>query len=111
VSVLKLTEAENGETIHVRSGDVIELRLPENATTGYRWEVTSEAGLVEEEVAALPSISDIPEPPVVGGGGLRVFRFRPRPVGVGRLELKLWRPFEGEASVTNRFSVEITILD
>jgi len=32
-----LTEVDDGRTIAAKVGDTIELVLPENATTGYRW--------------------------------------------------------------------------
>ena len=36
-------ESADGTTIALRVGDVLELRLPENASTGYRWQVRENA--------------------------------------------------------------------
>ena len=36
-----LTEASNGAAVEIRNGDAIEVMLPENATTGFRWQVVS----------------------------------------------------------------------
>ena len=36
-SMLALTEADADKTIDVAAGDTVEIQLPENATTGYRW--------------------------------------------------------------------------
>jgi predicted secreted protein len=34
-----LSKADDGRTVATRTGDEIVVRLAENATTGYRWEV------------------------------------------------------------------------
>ena len=107
-----LTEASNGQAIEVRKGDRIDLTLHENATTGFRWQVVRSDGLVEEPAADQESLPRVPEEhPQVGAGGTRVFRFRARTPGRGRLELKLWRDFEGEPSVSKRFGSDVTIAD
>jgi inhibitor of cysteine peptidase len=107
-----LTEADNGRAIEIRRGDVIDLRLRENPTTGFRWQVVRADGLDEEPVAAdeTPRAGE-PGQPQIGAGGVRTLRFRARSPGTGRLELKLWRAFEGDSSVVNRFTADITIAD
>lgn len=107
-----LTEASNGEAVAIRNGDAIELMLPENATTGFRWQVVRADGLVEEAPADHESPPRAPEEQQrIGAGGTRRIRFRARTPGTGRLELKLWREFEGEPSVSKRFVSEVTIAD
>ena len=34
-----VTEVDNGTTVEVHVGETLVLRLPENATTGYRWAI------------------------------------------------------------------------
>ena len=36
-----MTEADNGKTVEIAVGDSVELSLPENASTGYRWAIES----------------------------------------------------------------------
>jgi inhibitor of cysteine peptidase len=107
-----LTETDNGGAIEVRQGDVIDLQLRENPTTGFRWQVVRADGLDEEPLAAdaTPQGGE-PGQPRIGAGGVRTLRFRARAPGSGRLELKLWRAFEGESSVVDRFTADITIAD
>jgi len=112
VSTITVTEANNGQAIAVRQDDAIDLGLHENATTGFRWQVVQADGLVEEPAPEEAHPARVPErPPLVGAGGIRSFRFRARTPGTGRLELKLWRAFEGESSVLTRFVVDVTISD
>jgi inhibitor of cysteine peptidase len=107
-----LTEANNGQAIRIRQGDTVELQLRENPTTGFRWQVVRADGLVEEAAADKGREAVVPgQHPQMGAGGVRAFRFRARTPGTGRLELKLWREFEGESSVVNRFAGDITIAD
>jgi inhibitor of cysteine peptidase len=107
-----LTEASNGEAIEIRKGDTIDLSLHENATTGFRWQVVRADGLVEESAADQEPPPHVPEEHhQLGAGGARRFRFCARTPGTGRLELKLWREFEGEPSVSKRFGSDITIAD
>jgi inhibitor of cysteine peptidase len=109
---VSLSEGNNGETVAVRRGDTLDLRLSENPSTGFRWKVVRADRLSEEEPA--PDSTEVPardSQSQVGRGGLRVFRFRAIAPGDGRLELKLWREFEGDASVLRRFAIGLTVAD
>jgi predicted secreted protein len=94
--------AQDGE-VRVGLGDDVVLRLPENATTGYRWHVESLQGGLE--VAA----SDYAPPggPLPGAGGTRELRLRPTEAGQGRLELVLRQPW-GE-DVAERHALRVTV--
>ena len=107
---VSLTEANTGEPIEVRQGDEIILRLPENPTTGYRWHIHRADGIIEQGVAQ-PQADSHPSDPNTqfGRGGIREFRFRAQAPGAGRLELKHWREWEGEGSVTKRFTADIQV--
>jgi inhibitor of cysteine peptidase len=108
---MTLTESNDGEVIRVRVKEEIELRLPENPTTGFRWSVVRSDRLVEEPVESGAPQTRPAQPTLIGAGGIRTFRFRPRETGTGRLELKLWREFEGDSSVVRRFAVDVTVED
>jgi inhibitor of cysteine peptidase len=100
-----LTRAEDGRTVTARPGDEIVVRLAENATTGYRWEVDRAEGPI------LPVADEYHLDPDVqfGSGGTRELRLRATGPGTARLELKHWQPWEGEASVVDRFRTQVEI--
>ena len=101
--MLMLTEQDNGRRIPAHVGDVIELRLPETATSGYRWAPDGvDAGVLDlaEQTARYPDTAP-------GAGGEAIFRFRVVGAGAGTLSLKSWRGWEGEASIQRRFTVTI----
>ena len=115
MAIVVLNQGNNGETVNVRPGDQITVRLPENATTGYRWHIERAEGLTEDETASSPSApaaaSTPDEPnPTMGRGGVREFHFRTPNVGQGRLILKYYREWEGPDSALENFAVELDVL-
>jgi inhibitor of cysteine peptidase len=103
-----LLQTDNGKTIQLPTGDRVTVSLDENPTTGYRWAIqTMTAPLLELESSdyAPPSGS------AVGTGGMRRMVFAIRQAGMARLELKLWREWEGDTSVVERYAVIFDIRD
>lgn len=101
--MLTLTAADNGRHVAARVNEVIELRLAENATTGYRWEPDHyDGGLLQwlETTALYPEGA-------VGAGGEAVFRFKVVAAGSGVLALKYWRHWEGTGSIVQRYAVTV----
>src|SRR5262245_60862665 len=60
-----LTDTDNGRTIDLRVGDDALLRLPENATTGYRWAVDA----ANESLVEIKEGRYFPASDAVGSGG------------------------------------------
>jgi inhibitor of cysteine peptidase len=100
-----LTTADNGTTIEVHPGDEIIVRLDENPTTGYRWQVDRIDGPLEP----IGDSYQMSAPGTIGGGGTHDFRFRATTPGPAHLTLKHLRSWEGDASITERFSATITV--
>jgi inhibitor of cysteine peptidase len=69
---LVFTEAQSGDTVTAAVGDVIEVRVAENPSTGYQWTFTASGGLGSHGDAFIsPSAS----PQVVGAPGTREVTF------------------------------------
>jgi inhibitor of cysteine peptidase len=107
--VVVLTSVDNGRTLEVGVDTIIEVRLDENPTTGYRW------ALVEPETEGVVPLQDtsfvLAEKPLVGQGGTRVFIYRALAPGRQEIRLKHWQEWEGEKSVTERFTVFVTVVE
>lgn len=105
METLILTDADAGKTIRTTIPAEIVVRLPENPTTGFRWDVDDidpgTPGLVE-------STSESGTSGQAGAARTRVMRFELHAPGELHLQLKEWRPWEGDASVRQRYRVEIT---
>jgi inhibitor of cysteine peptidase len=105
LATLTLTGADDGRAVDVHLGDEVVVSLPENPTTGFRWEVAALRGvqLVGEASFRLA------EPVALGSGGNRTFRFTASDVGLGRIELIHRRSWEGDATALGRFAVDVAI--
>ena len=105
MSETKVTAADNGREIEIAPGEEVVVELAENATTGYRWAVDGPlpAGL------SLSASDYEPGGSAPGAGGTRRLRLHAAGSGSGALSLKLWREWQGDGSVTQRFSVTVTV--
>jgi len=106
MSAITLTEADNGKVIDVSQGDTITIQLPENPTTGFRWAVDK---LDDQVVAMGQDDYAAATGGGIGGGGTHRFTLKAARSGTAQLRLKLWREWEGDASIRNRFDVTIRV--
>jgi len=84
------SEADNGKTIFVARGGVIELRLASNPSTGTSWNILSNRGLTRD---GEPTYEPTPvAAKTVGSGGFSLFRFRPTKADTGEIALDLRAP-------------------
>jgi len=89
----------------VRAGDDLVVELPENATTGFRWQVTGLDGL------ELTGDDYTPAPTVMAGdGGTRILRLRAEKAGEGRLELVYRQPWGAEGEEAGEYSLRVTVV-
>jgi inhibitor of cysteine peptidase len=101
-----LSEADDGRVIRLAPGESIEVLLPENATTGFRWSLDRTV----EPVLHLAHESAVPARGAgVGAGGARRFRFGADQIGDTELRLELSRAWEGRGSTTKRFGVRVEV--
>lgn len=101
-----LTRADQGKTVVAHVGDQITLQLDENPSTGYQWSIVQ----TDNQVLELQHSTYTPTPSgLVGSGGTRLFTFVAKKPGTVHLQLKLWRSFEGDASISDRYSVMLQI--
>ena len=100
-----ITEAQTGSTVPAMVGDVIAVVLPEIPTSGYRWSLENGN---EDELEPVDSAFHPAEGAGLDGGGTRVFRFEVRGPGRAHIRLKLWRAWEGERSIRERFEAWVS---
>src|SRR5262245_6829051 len=102
---LILTEADDGKTISPALGAVFVVTLPENASTGFRWEPDG----LDMMMIDVVDVTHLPRSATVGGGGNARWTLRTKKPGNTQVRFKLWRPWEGEASIQKRFGVTLAI--
>jgi len=100
-----ITQTENGKSVQAHSGNTIVIQLDENASTGYTWAVSkTDATILTLQTSTYTASGNVP-----GRGGTRVFTFLAKKPGTVHLQLKYWRSFVGDSSVTERYSATIEI--
>ncbi len=106
VSVATLTQTDNGKNIKIRLGDRVVVNLKENPTTGYQWTVAQNNSdvlkLESSDYAPLPGRGE-------GKGGQRTFTFTAQKVGSATPHFKLWREWQGDKSIVDRFAVTVQV--
>ena len=106
MSTITLTRAASGTTVETRTGDTIVVRLDENPSTGYKWALEKpHANVVALQNAAYTRDHGSG----VGGGGQRILTFKAQQAGMAALQLKLWRAWEGDTSIIERFTVRFHV--
>ncbi len=105
--MLILTPADNNRSAELRVGERLVARLPENPTTGYTWAIdeTDRRLLMLDSTDYASSDAGF-----IGARGQRTFTFAARQPGEVALKLKYWRFWEGDASATERYVVNLRIL-
>ncbi|MDB9419946.1 protease inhibitor I42 family protein [Microcystis aeruginosa CS-563/04] len=105
-TMLTLTRTDNGKSITMQVNDLLVVSLDENPTTGFQWAVDGGGSdLVKLQASDyIPAIESR-----VGGGGQRVLTFKAQRAGIDQLRLKLWREWQGEPSIVERFTVTLQV--
>ena len=96
---------EDGGVVHATVDDTVVIRLPENPTTGVRWDVERMEGpaqLVGDDYELAASGG-------IGAASIRVLTLQPRGRGQLQLNLKRWQQWEGESSIDATFSCTVQI--
>lgn len=98
-----LNDQDKGRNLEVETQTLVTVRLKENPTTGYRWEVETAGGL--------EMVGDSFEKTgnAIGSAGVRVFQFRASGTGSHRLSIRNWRDWEGEGSIIDSFYATILV--
>ena len=99
MTAITLGAGDDGRTVQAAAGDRIILRLPENPTTGVRWDF-------EQPEPSLKLVDDGYEepPPGVGAATTRVLIFEAQAPGRFTLALKRWQAWEGPSTIDATFT-------
>jgi inhibitor of cysteine peptidase len=100
-----LTGSDNRKTIQVHVGDEIDIALDSNPTTGYGWAIEKS----DETLLTLKQSNFSASSSLIGSSGTQTFTFVAKSAGTVHLQLKYWRSFAGDKSITRRFAVTIQI--
>ena len=101
-----ITDADKGATVHLKVGDVLEVRLRANPSTGYMWYLHKDS----TKLLKLTGQSQTePTEPGVGRPVFQIFKFDARSVGDGVLLLHYVRSWEPPSADEQRFDLNVSI--
>jgi inhibitor of cysteine peptidase len=102
--------AEDGQQIELRQGQILVVTLDSNPTTGYSWALaaadTATLAQVGEPVYRGP---DEQKTPLVGAGGSETFRFTASAVGSTTLRLEYRRPWEKDQPAAQTYTLQVVV--
>jgi inhibitor of cysteine peptidase len=93
VGHLVVTEEQNNATVTMGLNNTLTLKLKENPTTGYQWNLTTSPGLVVTSDTYLPSA-----PQLTGSGGVRSWDIKAVQAGkqdINAVYMRSWEPVTG----------------
>ncbi|MGE5137888.1 MAG: protease inhibitor I42 family protein [Rudaea sp.] len=98
-----VTDDQNGKTVEVRTGQVLNVSLKANPSTGYTWEVSQPLGFLllqgEPEFKADSNL--------VGAPGRLTLRFKVTGAGSGSLQLVYHRLWEKGVEPIGTFTINV----
>ena len=103
---LQLSGKDAGSTVHVKQGDIVEIALEGNPTTGYTWEAVPGSSRVMEQQG---EAEFKPDSSALGSGGLITLRFKALQAGTADLKLIYHRAFEPNVPPLQSFEVTIVV--
>jgi len=113
-----LTEKDNGQTIRVAVGQTVAIRLKENRTTGYGWQLEQKNDPSKQGVNAAPKHLEVLEDKsmksptsrhLVGAPGQHVWLFRATTHGTSPIYLTYRRPWLPASTTDPAQTYEVTI--
>lgn len=109
-SVKRLTMQDNNSKITLKKGEIIEIVLESNPSTGFAWSTGPDAGKLLQQQGAAQFQSSDPRPGITGAGGTETFYFQTVEVGSGSFALAYQRGFE-TADPNQLFLIEVEVTE
>jgi len=103
--MLQIAQDDNGREVPLAVGEVVELSLPENRTTGFHWELKAKGGPVFELVK--DEFEPAKGPP--GQGGVHRWQFKAVRAGSGEIQLQYRRHWEQNAAPARNYRVSVRV--
>ena len=103
--MVEIDKSYDGREVTLSVGDVAELTLAENPTTGYRW------AFAAKPEPACKIVSDTFEPgtSAPGAGGTHRWQFQAVSSGSGTVEMQYRRSWEKDAAAGQTFKLNIRV--
>jgi len=106
---VRVTMQENGNSVSLQKGDLLEVTLPASLGTGFSWHLHEDPQLplsMKGKPETKKSDSDKSQ---VGSTEYQVFRFEAKAAGSGKLKLDYLRAWEKQTPPANTYSLTVNV--
>ena len=103
--VLTIDETSNGQTLEAAPGQIVEICLEENPTTGFRWRMAQSG----EAVATLVRDAVEPGRQAPGQPGIHRWQFKVVAAGSGPVRFVYRRSWEDDSAAARVFTVTLSV--
>jgi inhibitor of cysteine peptidase len=107
--MIKADQSFNGREVRLEPGETLEISLPENASTGYRWTISEtfrHSDLIRERESSVEAPA---APALPGKTGIRHLLFEAVKPGAAELELSYRRPWETGKPAARTFHLQVVV--
>jgi predicted secreted protein len=105
LKVMEIDKSYDGREVEMNVGEVAEVKLAENPTTGYRWVFAAKP----EPICKIADDSFEPGGSAPGAGGIHRWKFEAASSGTGAVKLEYRRPWEKNAAAGQTFKLNIRV--
>jgi inhibitor of cysteine peptidase len=106
--IISINENNHNQQFLIKQGDIVEVCLKANPSTGYRWQIvkidTFKIKLIDESYTSENNNKDI-----VGKGGSKIYLFKAINKGSASIEIEYSRPFENDIPPLKEFNFNLSI--
>lgn len=104
-SSIVLNDNDNEKTIKVKKGEIVEIRLNAQLSTGYSWKIKENKNLIQKgKTEVITERKDL-----VGGIDIQVFKLLAENIGIGFIEFAYIRPWDSTKKSEKSFKINVII--
>jgi len=107
-TVIKLNKNDSGKTIELDTGNILEITLIANNTTGYQWKISNINSSILKKISE-EYFPDKASQNIVGSGGKFVVKFKAENIGNSSLEMVYRRSFEKDIAPAEKFNLNVLV--
>ena len=101
-TMITIDKTDNGKKIVTKKGDVIQVQLAENQTTGNLWQIN----LIDDKHLKSTEKEYEMSGEAIGAGGMKTFYLEVIKEGISELHISLSKPWENEPVDTFKVTIE-----
>jgi inhibitor of cysteine peptidase len=105
--VVTVTDQNSGKDIDLTSGEILEVKLGSNRSTGYGWTVLGDPSPLKLEKMSYHKSTK--SSPVPGAPGIQIFRFSASTPGIATLNLVYRRSWEYNMPPAKTFTLRVNV--